>query len=305
MLRLAARSAAAVAVFAACLMPAATGAAEQQTPEEARAAMVERMNHSYAGRDTAILKIRDSVYLAEGESAWLTGTKGEAGSFAWTREEPSEEAWVKVVNDGRTGFKYDAFGPSPLTLGEAWEVSEGVLARATLTSQGTDRARLRVYTYDQNHELVQSFTGLSFFDYDPAYRIEARWEPAQTIETTFADTVRGLKTRFFIAGHAVFSIQGQEVRAPMFVGSEAAARDPEEFFFIFTDASNGVTTHGPGRFLDVDDLSGLSEGSLILDFNFAYNPLCARSKHYNCPLIEFDIPVVIEAGEKAPETGKE
>ena len=40
--------------------------------------------------------------------------------------------------------------------------------------------------------------------------------------------------------------------------------------------------------------------SITLDFNYVYNPNCARSSFYNCPYAEFDIPVAIRAGEMIP-----
>ncbi|HZA67517.1 MAG TPA: DUF1684 domain-containing protein [Geminicoccaceae bacterium] len=43
-----------------------------------------------------------------------------------------------------------------------------------------------------------------------------------------------------------------------------------------------------------------AEGSAILDFNFAYNPSCAYSARWICPLAppENTLPVAIHAGER-------
>ena len=48
------------------------------------------------------------------------------------------------------------------------------------------------------------------------------------------------------------------------------------------------------------DLGMDAEGSAILDFNFAYNPSCAYSARWICPLAppENTLPVAIHAGER-------
>ncbi len=70
-------------------------------------------------------------------------------------------------------------------------------------------------------------------------------------------------------------------------------------FLPFTDNTNGDTTYGGGRYLDLqrDDFSG---DSISIDFNLCYNPYCAYSSGYSCaiPPKENALPVYIEAGEK-------
>ena len=76
-------------------------------------------------------------------------------------------------------------------------------------------------------------------------------------------------------------------------------------FLAFRDATNGSETYGAGRYL-IDaaksaDLGGDPvEGTLILDFNFAYQPSCAFDPKWACPLAppenRLDLP--IRAGER-------
>ncbi len=46
-------------------------------------------------------------------------------------------------------------------------------------------------------------------------------------------------------------------------------------------------------------LKQLPDGRYLLDFNSAYNPACAFSDHYNCPIPQREnvLPVAIRAGE--------
>ena len=58
-------------------------------------------------------------------------------------------------------------------------------------------------------------------------------------------------------------------------------------FVPVKDATAGTTTYGGGRYL-IDtakgaDLGG-TDGRLVLDFNFAYNPSCAYDPSWACPL---------------------
>jgi uncharacterized protein len=75
-------------------------------------------------------------------------------------------------------------------------------------------------------------------------------------------------------------------------------------FVPFRDATAGQQTYGSGRYL-LDtakgaDLGTASDGALVLDFNFAYNPSCAYSPVWSCPLApagnRLDVPVL--AGER-------
>lgn len=76
-------------------------------------------------------------------------------------------------------------------------------------------------------------------------------------------------------------------------------------FIPFRDATNGAETYGAGRYL-VDtaksaDLGGdPAAGTLIVDFNFAFQPSCAFDPRWACPLAprenRLDLPV--RAGER-------
>jgi hypothetical protein len=79
-------------------------------------------------------------------------------------------------------------------------------------------------------------------------------------------------------------------------------------FLPFRDTTNGTETHMSGRYL-LDgtkgaDLGGhVAQGTLIVDFNFAYHPSCAFDPGWVCPLAPtenwLDIP--IRAGERLLE----
>lgn len=71
----------------------------------------------------------------------------------------------------------------------------------------------------------------------------------------------------------------------------------KHLFIPFNDETNGKATYGGGRFLDVSETG---EDTLIIDFNYAYNPYCAYNHKYSCPIPpeENNLKLKIEAGEK-------
>jgi uncharacterized protein len=70
-------------------------------------------------------------------------------------------------------------------------------------------------------------------------------------------------------------------------------------FIPFIDEGSGQSSYEGGRYLDFK-MSNIVDNKLIIDFNKAYNPYCAFTTGYNCPIppSENTLPVVITAGEK-------
>lgn len=141
------------------------------------------------------------------------------------------------------------------------------------------------------------FRGLSYFDIDEAYAVEVALEPADgrldvdtggpdatvTYERVgIAATPWGRLTLWWIAAYG------------------------GGLFLPFRDATSGHETYGGGRYL-TDTVKGthgrgvtwLGEDRVRLDFNYAYNPSCAYSPDWLCPLApaENRLTEPIRAGE--------
>src|SRR5208282_6330764 len=74
--------------------------------------------------------------------------------------------------------------------------------------------------------------------------------------------------------------------------------DPSKgLFIVFNDLTAKTETYPGGRFLDTDPVVN---GTVVLDFNRAYNPPCAVTPYATCPLApkENRLQVAIAAGEK-------
>jgi uncharacterized protein len=81
-------------------------------------------------------------------------------------------------------------------------------------------------------------------------------------------------------------------------------------FVPFRDETSGRESYGGGRYLldtikSADLGSDADQATVVLDFNYAYNPSCAYDPHWTCPLAppENWLPIPIRAGERAPAAG--
>ncbi|NIP67485.1 DUF1684 domain-containing protein [Candidatus Bathyarchaeota archaeon] len=150
----------------------------------------------------------------------------------------------------------------------------------------------------------QDFNGLDYYPPNPEYRLELTLHKCEA-KTITLSTSEGEQQQYLRWGQFRFQLGGKQETLQVY------KRNPEErwLFVPFKDTTNSKQTYGAGRYLDLQsDSHYLGEGRWILDFNEAYNPFCAYSKAYTCPLPppENWLAIPIPAGEKkyVPETEK-
>ena len=143
-----------------------------------------------------------------------------------------------------------------------------------------------------------TFRGISYFPYDPAWRLVGRIDhhvPKQTFDVELGDDGRLQLTS---VATTLFSLQGHSHRLTLYWIEGYGGG----LFLPFRDRSCGGKTYGGGRYL-YDTIKGADPGlesdRIILDFNFAYNPSCAYNSQWVCPLSppENHLEISIEAGE--------
>jgi uncharacterized protein (DUF1684 family) len=142
-------------------------------------------------------------------------------------------------------------------------------------------------------EARASFSGLPYYDYDPALRVLAEVEDAEPERREIAAS--GDETIAFTrVGRARFAFGSLELYWLDGYGGG--------LFLPFADATSGRETYGAGRYL-LDTVKGADlgarDGRLVLDFNFAYNPSCSYDPRWVCPLAPPPnrLGVPIRAGE--------
>jgi uncharacterized protein (DUF1684 family) len=139
-----------------------------------------------------------------------------------------------------------------------------------------------------------TFQGLKYFDPDPAFRFETNLHRYEGMESVVMITSKGTRQLFNKAGYFEVAIGGKPVRLQAYQSAERA--DPT-LFVPFRDATSGKESYGAARYLDMEVEHN---DEYALDFNYAYNPYCAYSEAYVCPLPPREnwLTVEIRAGEK-------
>lgn len=156
--------------------------------------------------------------------------------------------------------------------------------------------RLALRVRDSQSPVRTGFAGIALFPFDERLVVEARVIPAAAGERVAITNVRGFVEQQPIAATLEFELLGQPFRMV------ATAAPKGRLFLVFGDATNGVTTYGGGRFLDLD---APRDGSVIIDFNKAYSPPCSFTAFATCPLPPACnlLPVAVSAGERSPHPG--
>lgn len=152
--------------------------------------------------------------------------------------------------------------------------------------------RVGIRVRDNDSAASRDFKGMMFYPLDMNYRVTAKWIPSDGKNTVEVPNVLGDVTAAPVPGVAVFTINGQELRLTALGGDAQTG-----FFLVFNDLTAKTDTYPGGRFLDTGPVEN---GTLVLDFNRAYNPPCAVTPYATCPLApkENRLAVAITAGEK-------
>lgn len=148
-------------------------------------------------------------------------------------------------------------------------------------------------------EQIPLFEGLAYYYPDIAYRLSARFEIDTTGQPFRMPTTTSRLPLYRKYGRIFFNIGDTSLVLTAFQNLDYLAANPgyNKLFIPFKDYTNGEETYGGGRYLDID--IPLSD-TLSLDFNYAYNPYCAYSERWSCPIPpdENSLTVYIMAGEK-------
>ncbi len=150
-------------------------------------------------------------------------------------------------------------------------------------------------------EDLAEFTGLPFFSVNEKYRIAARFVRTPGSKPFKMATSNGRLPVYEKYGEAHFELDGKQVVLPVYQNHEL--REIEKYkdylFLPFKDQTNGDSSYGGGRYVELSIPAG---DTIVIDFNKAYNPYCAYSFRYSCPIPpkENRIALAIPAGVKAP-----
>jgi uncharacterized protein (DUF1684 family) len=146
---------------------------------------------------------------------------------------------------------------------------------------------------DSDAPTRKNFLGIDYFDIDPSWRIEAKWEAYNPPHEVEEPNILGKVDKVVVPGAAVFERDGKTYRLEPVIETPGDTN----LFLVFADKTSGHETYGAARFLYTE---APKDGKVILDFNTAYNPPCAFTPFATCPLptSQNRMNLRVTAGEK-------
>ncbi len=161
--------------------------------------------------------------------------------------------------------------------------------------------------YQENYRKTLEVVGnedrrfITFFPIDSSFHVQANVTRLKDDIGFDLPTSSGTKKHYFKYARLTFSLN--QIPQTLFVyKAKALMNDPKykDYLFVpFGDATSGQESYGGGRYLDLL-VSDLENRPFYLDFNKAYNPYCAYTTGYNCPIPPSEnlLKVPVTAGEK-------
>lgn len=141
---------------------------------------------------------------------------------------------------------------------------------------------------------------VQFFTPDERYYVHCQFTPTPDAQPFDLPTYSGVTQPYVQYGIAKFQLEDKSYQLNIYRKANNVLPQYRDYLFVpFKDLSNGDSTYGGGRYLDLR-LKDIVDNELMLDFNKAYNPYCAYSDGYACPIppSENHLEVSILAGEK-------
>lgn len=154
---------------------------------------------------------------------------------------------------------------------------------------------------DRSPLQAQDLPKLRFFEPDSNYRVACVFQRTPDEKPFELPTYSGITKPYVKYGILTFDLNGEHLQLAVYQSLQARnmPQYAQHLFLPFKDLTNGETTYGGGRYLDLR-LPDLESERPVIDFNKCYNPWCHYSDGYNCPIppSENHLPVAVIAGEK-------
>ncbi|WP_299571934.1 DUF1684 domain-containing protein [uncultured Williamsia sp.] len=230
-------------------------------------------------------------WLSINRLEWLDTEPGQFDGLpgSWWYEESIAHL---APGDGET-FEPRDFELHPTGPGEVIDL-DGHHIEVTRRGEG-----YLIRVHDDSAATLRDFRGVPAYPAEPAWAIEARFEPfAEPESVTVGAVAEGLAHVYVSPGVVVLQRNGAEHRLTAFNGKDGGLS------VLFTDETSGVTTYAANRTLAIEasDQVIRDGGAVVLDFNRAVNLPCAFIDFATCPLPPAGnhLPFAVEAGEKIP-----
>lgn len=158
------------------------------------------------------------------------------------------------------------------------------------------------FTQNERSPLTASDTSfLNFYAPDQRWVKKAVFKASERDSVIEIPTYSGIKKPYRLYGTLTFKHDKKSLVLEVFKSAQTQANPvyKNHLFLPFKDDTNGDDTYGGGRYMDLS-VSDIKNNKIILDFNKCYNPWCAYSDGFNCPVPPKSnhLPIKVPAGEK-------
>jgi uncharacterized protein (DUF1684 family) len=221
------------------------------------------------------------------------------------RLEGARPRHARIAVDG-AGFRVEAIDEGATVEVQGKPVREARLDAGATVGIGRYTVRLSHQNFpalvllDPKSPRLRDGPPPRWFPPDEAFRLVARLERDPSPRDEVVLSTRGNARRARRLGRFSFDLGGRKHQLTALRLLEPGVGEVAVSIF-FRDATTGHETYPIGRYLDPEPVAG-DPGRFVLDFNRAYNPTCAFSAHYNCPIPPREnlLQVPIRAGEMDP-----
>ena len=184
-------------------------------------------------------------------------------------------------------------------------LATAILLSTSLWAQKNYSDSLKKHRQEYTTDLYKIIKGdtafLSFFPANKQMIVSATVQLLPD-EKPFKLTTSSGKTKEaqkYAALHFVLNGKAHKLYLYQLLALKEKAETANDLFLPFVDLTSGKESYGGGRYIDLltTDIQG---DKIRIDFNKAYNPYCAFTTGYNCPIPprENTLSVAVKAGEK-------
>jgi len=206
-----------------------------------------------------------------------------------------------ITIDKRADATIDGEKKTEAVLIDDAKANKTVVATGNVSFYLVERgARFGLRVKDTEAPTRLNFVGLDYFDIDPSWRIEAKWEAYDPPRIVEEPNILGEFEKVVVPGAAVFERDGKTFRVEPVIETPGDVN----LYLVFADRTSGKETYGAARFLYTEPPK---DGKVIIDFNKAYNPPCVFTPYATCtlPTQQNRLDVRVTAGEKKYRAGHE
>ena len=283
-------------ILALCLAINLTTAAGAESPKAAWQEGTRTHDAELKNSLGSYLNVKEMIGVKAGETIYFAVSTPRADAHWEKMPRGSQENVSLVFADHKAVLTTSAQETVDLLTVPKWTAPDGIFVTAE-TAGDMLVATLR----DSTLPSIANFDKTPHFDYSAKAVVKAQLVRTGAPQPTQVGTTRGMERTLWRVATARFTYDGHAAELPVFTFNPGTGGAIEKHLFIpFTDATNGDKTYAGGRYVEAE-LAVQTATHITIDFNRAFNPLCARNHVFNCIKVPGKpLAFKLQAGELKP-----